>query len=163
MRFFSFQNNLFIDSCAISSHYQDIDLATMFIFAKWTFYQPQLKIFSWNLSWHYHSILEIVRQLKSLFQGTPMYCVHINIFLPRCLTFTSLHILYSFKLSSASLDQNSALFSALSSAHHASRISVLFCWLQYHFNFNNNDQQIKSHALHSYIFRYIFLDMSSKF
>ena len=101
--------------------------------------------------------------IEITFQGTPMHCVHTNIFLPRCLTFTSLHILYSFKLSSASLDQISALFSALSSAHHASRISVLFCWLQYHFNFNNNDQQIKSHALKSYIFRYIFLDMSSKF
>ena len=117
--------------------------------------------------------------IEITFQGTPMHCVHTNIFLPRCLTFTSLHILYSFKLSSASLDQNSALFSALTSAHHASqisalfsaltsahhasRISVLFCWLQYHFNFNNNDQQIKSHALQSYIFKYIFLDMSSKF
>ena len=83
MRFFSFQNNLFIDSCAISSHYQDIDLATMFIFDKWTFYQPKLKIFSWNLSWHYHSILEIVRHLKSHFQGTSiiMRCVHTNNFL----------------------------------------------------------------------------------
>ena len=101
------------------------------------------KIFSWNLSWHYHSILEIVRQLKSHFQGTPMHCVHTNNFLNWKFHITSLHILYSFQPSSASLDQNSVLFSALSSAHHASRISVLFCWLQYHFNFNNNDQQIK--------------------
>ena len=95
MKVSSFQNNLFIDSCAkIISYIKTWNLATMFIFAKWTFYQPQLKIyFSWKsvmtLSLNIATCASIEIAIFEVFQSQ---CI---VYTPIIFLLTCLHI-YSF-------------------------------------------------------------------